>query len=207
MALVKAKIINLDKSDDDLTVLFNPKEFSIQKTVQWEPHKAPGLDLPEHEFTSGNPRILTVELFFDTYEEKKSVHEYTDKLQNYALVDPDKHQPPVVMFQWGKVKFKGVVETLNMRFTMFLSDGTACRAVATVSIKEWETAKDQTTTKEKNSPDHSKRRTVKMGETLALIAHEEYDDAAEWRRIADANGIVDPKDVKPGTVLTLPPIL
>ncbi len=207
MALVKAKIINLDKSGDDLTVLFNPKEFSIQKTVQWEPHKAPGLDLPEHEFTSGNPRILTVELFFDTYEEKKSVHEYTDKLQNYALVDPDKHQPPVVMFQWGKVKFKGVVETLNMRFTMFLSDGTACRAVATVSMKEWETAKDQTTTKEKNSPDHSKRRTVKMGETLALIAHEEYDDAAEWRRIADANGIVDPKDVKPGTVLTLPPIL
>ena len=46
-----------------------------------------------------------------------------------------------------------------------------------------------------------------MGETLALIAHEEYDDAAEWRRIADANGILDPKDVKPGTVLTLPPIL
>jgi LysM repeat protein len=207
MALVKAKIINLDKSDDDLTVLFNPKEFSIQKTVQWEPHKSPGLDLPEHEFTSGNPRILSVELFFDTYEEKKSVHEFTDKLQNYALVDPDKHQPPVVMFQWGKVKFKGVVETLNMRFTMFLSDGTACRAVATVSIKEWETAKDQTTTKKRNSPDHSKRRTVKTGETLALIAHEEYDDAAEWRRIADANGIVDPKDVKPGTVLTLPPIL
>jgi nucleoid-associated protein YgaU len=94
-----------------------------------------------------------------------------------------------------------------MRFTMFLSDGTACRAVATVSIKEWETAKDQTTTKKRNSPDHSKRRTVKTGETLALIAHEEYDDAAEWRRIADANGIVDPKDVKPGTILTLPPIL
>jgi LysM repeat protein len=207
MALVKAKIINLDKKDDDLTVLFNPKEFSIQKTVQWEPHKAPGLNVPEHEFTSGNPRILSVELFFDTYEEKKSVHEYTDKLQNYALIDPDKHQPPVVMFQWGKVSFTGVMETLNLRFTMFLSDGTACRAVASVSMKEWKTAKDQATTEEKHSPDHTKRRTVKTGETLALIAHEEYDDAAEWRRIADANGIVDPKDVKPGTVLTLPPIL
>ena len=207
MALVKAKILNLDKKDDDLTVLFNPKEFSIQKTVQWEPHKAPGLNLPEQEFTSGNPRILSVELFFDTYEEKKSVHEYTDRLQNYALVDPDKHQPPLVMFQWGKISFTGVVETLNLRFTMFLTDGTACRAVASVSIKEFKTAKDQTTTAPTNSPDHTKRRTLKTGETLALIAHEEYDDAAEWRRIADANGIVDPKDVKPGTVLTLPPIL
>jgi hypothetical protein len=207
MPLVKAKIINLDKSGDDLTVLFNPKEFSIQKTVQWEPHKAPGLDLPEQEFTSGNPRVLSVELFFDTYEEKTSVHEHTDKLQNYALVDADKHRPPVVMFQWGQVKFKGVVETLNLRFTMFLNDGTACRAVATVNIKESETAKEQLEKKPRNSPDHTKRRTVKMGETLALIAHEEYDDAAEWRRIADANGILDPKDVKPGTVLTLPPIL
>src|SRR5216684_3907876 len=108
MALVKAKIINLDKSGDDLTVLFNPKEFSIQKTVQWEPHKAPGLDLPEHEFTSGNPRILTVELFFDTYEEKKSVHENTDKLQDDALVDPDKLPRPVLEFPWGIVKFKSV---------------------------------------------------------------------------------------------------
>jgi hypothetical protein len=207
MPLVKAKIINLDKSGDDLTVLFNPKEFSIQKTVQWEPHKAPGLDLPEQEFTSGNPRVLSVELFFDTYEEKKSVHEHTDKLQNYALVDPDKHQPPLVMFQWGQIKFKGVMETLNLRFTMFFDDGTACRAVATVSIKEWMTAEEQLKVKPRNSPDHTKRRTVKMGETLALIAHEEYDDASEWRRIADANGILDPKDVKPGTVLTLPPIL
>ena len=42
---------------------------------------------------------------------------------------------------------------------------------------------------------------------LALIAHEEYDDAGEWRRIADANGIMDPREVKPGTVLMLPPIL
>src|SRR5437588_12161840 len=110
MPLVKAKIINLDKSGDDLTVLFNPKEFSIQKTVQWEPHKAPGLDLPEQEFTSGNPRVLSVELVFDTYEEKKSVHEHTDKLQNYALVDPAQHLPQVVALQRGRVKMTAVPE-------------------------------------------------------------------------------------------------
>ena len=69
------------------------------------------------------------------------------------------------------------------------------------------TAADQNTMNERQSPDHTKRRTLKTGETLALIAHEEYDDPAEWRRIADANGIMDPRDVKPGTVLTLPPIL
>jgi len=69
------------------------------------------------------------------------------------------------------------------------------------------TAKEQLERNPRNSPDHTKRRTLKSGETLALIASEEYDDPGEWRRIADANGIDDPRDVKPGTVLTLPPIL
>ena len=204
--LEKAKVIDVDKSET-YDVLFNPKEYSISKSVQWEPHKAPGLDLPEQEFTSGNPAVLSVELFFDTYEAKTSVKEHTDKIYGLALVNPDKHRPAMVMFQWGDTKFKGVIESLNVRFTMFLTDGKPCRATMSLSLKEALTAKEQLEKNPRNSPDHTKRRTVKQGETLALIAHEEYDDAAEWRRIADANGIDDPKSVRPGTVLTLPPIL
>ena len=205
--LEKAKLMNVDKGTSQ-DVLFNPKEYSVQKSVQWEPHKAPGLDTPEHEFTSGNPSVLNVELFFDTYEEKKDVRtEHTEKILGLAAVNEDKHRPPKVMFTWGGFTFKGVVESLSLRYTMFLPDGKPCRATANLSIKEAQTAKEQLEAKPRNSPDHTKRRTLKQGETLALIAHEEYDDPGEWRRIADANGIMDPKDVKPGTVLTLPPIL
>ena len=205
--LAKAKLMNVFKGTSQ-DVLFNPKEYSVQKSVQWEPHKAPGLDTPEQEFTSGNPAVLSVELFFDTYEAKKDVRtDHTEKIMTLALVDADKHRPPLVMFSWGGFTFKGVVESLSLRYTMFLPDGKPCRATANLSIKEAQTAKEQLEANPRNSPDHTKRRTVKAGETLALIAHEEYDDPGEWRRIADANGIMDPKDVKPGTVLTLPPIL
>lgn len=204
--LTKAKLVNLD-TNDTMDVLFNPKEYSIQKSVQWEPHKSPGLDTPEQEFTSGNPSILSVELFFDTYEDKADVTKVTTKVYSLALVDANKHRPPLVRFDWGPTKFKGVVESLTLRYTMFLPDGTPCRATANLSIKEAQTAKEQLEKNPRNSPDHTKRRTVKNGETLALIAHEEYDDPAEWRRIADANGIADPKDLPPGMVLTLPPIL
>jgi len=205
--LEKAKLMNVDKNTTQ-DVLFNPKEYSVQKSVQWEPHKAPGLDTPEQEFTSGNPAVLSVELFFDTYEGKTDVRtEHTDKIMTLALVDADKHRPPLVMFSWGGFTFKGVVESLTLRYTMFLPDGKPCRATANLSIKEAKSAAEQLQENPRNSPDHTKRRTLKHGETLALIAHEEYDDPAEWRRIADANGIMDPKDVKPGTVLTLPPIL
>jgi hypothetical protein len=207
MGLDKAQLLNLDKNVT-LDVLFNPKEYSIQKSVQWEPHKAPGLDSPEQQFTSGNPAVLSVELFFDTYESKEDLKKkHTDPLLSLAYVDATLHRPPLVAFKWGSVQFKGVVESLSLRFTMFLPSGLPCRAVANLQIKEAKSAKEQVEEKPRESPDHTKRRTLKHGETLALLAHEEYDDPAEWRRIADANGISDPKDVKPGTVLTLPPIL
>jgi hypothetical protein len=208
MALVKAQLMTVDGNKKTVDALFNPKEYSIQKSVQWEPHKAPGLDLPEQQFTSGNPAVLTVELFFDTYETKDDVKaKFTDDLLSMAAIDETIHRPPMVLFSWGSQKFKGVIESLSLRYTMFLPTGNPCRAVANLQIKEAKTAKEQTEQTQKESPDHSKRRTLKNGETLALLAHEEYDDPAEWRRIADANGIDDPKDVKPGTLLLLPPIL
>src|SRR5256885_8317197 len=114
--LEKAKLQNFD-TNDSFDVLFNPKEYSIEKSVQWEPHKAPGLDTPEQEFTSGNPAVLSVELFFDTYEDNKDVRtEHTEKIMTLALVDADKHRPPLVMFSWGGFTFKGVIESLNLRY-------------------------------------------------------------------------------------------
>lgn len=49
-----------------------------------------------------------------------------------------------------------------------------------------------------------RRHTVKAGETLSAIAVRYYGNANMWMRIADANGIRDPKKLAVGTVLTLP---
>src|SRR5205807_847427 len=159
--LEKAKLMNVDKGTSQ-DVLFNPKEYSIQKSVQWEPHKAPGLDTPEQEFTSGNPAVLSVELFFDTNEEKKDVRkEHTEKVMTLALVEKKVHRPPLVQFSWGGFIFKGVVESLTIRYTMFLPDGRPCRATANLQIKEAKTAKEQLEKNERESPDHTKLRTFK----------------------------------------------
>src|SRR5258708_8517097 len=204
--LEKAKLMNVDKNTTQ-DVLFNPKEYSVQKSVQWEPHKSPGLDLPEQEFTSGNPSVLSVELFFDTYEDKKDVRkEHTEKIMTLALVDADKHGPPLVMFSWGGFQFKGVIESLTLRYTMFLPDGKPCRATANLSIKESETAAEQLQRKPRNSPDHSKRRTGKMGETLALIAHAEHDAPPQRRPIPHPTHTPTPHPAPPPSPLPLPTI-
>jgi hypothetical protein len=40
------------------------------------------------------------------------------------------------MFSWGEIQFQGVVESLTVKFTMFLSNGTPVRAECTLKMKE-----------------------------------------------------------------------
>lgn len=42
------------------------------------------------------------------------------------------------------------------------------------------------------------------GESLSGLAHRYYDDWKLWRIIADRNNIDDPRQIAPGTQLTIP---
>lgn len=64
------------------------------------------------------------------------------------------------------------------------------------------TTKTTTSTKKKATP---KRHTVKSGDTLSRIASRYYGNANLWRRIATANKIRDPRKLKVGQRLTIPP--
>lgn len=205
MALEKAVIINLD-TNKEIKVLFNPKEYILEKRTPWKEQEIQGLDSPAVEFTIGERKRLSMELFFDTSEEKTDVREYTDKIEELMLVNSDEHRPPLLMFSWGKLKFKCVLEDLVQRFTMFMNDGTPIRAILKVMFKEYSTAASQIKEKPRHSSDHMKRLVLREGDTLSSMSAREYKDPGLWREIADANGIEDPQNVEPGTILHLPPL-
>ena len=52
-----------------MTVYFNPKELTVDKSVPWEKKKATEGDRPELEFTAAEPKTFSCELMFDTYED------------------------------------------------------------------------------------------------------------------------------------------
>lgn len=210
MGLVKLRVTTLDgkNKNKSVTALFNPKEYTVSKTVPWSPHAAAGLDAPEMQFTTGQGETLKLELFFDTYESGGSAKTHTDALHKMALIDTSLHRPPMVMVTWGSLNFKGVVESLSHRYTMFLEDGTPVRATCTLGLRQADSASEQATANRGNeSPDHAKLHAVRRGETLQSIAAVEYDDPGQWRMIADANGIDDPFRLEPGIRLMIPPIL
>lgn len=77
-----------------------------------------------------------------------------------------------------------------------------------VSFREYKTLEDQLRELNLLSPDHTKHRVVRQGDTLSRIAAEEYDDPAQWRAIAlhqpNRRKIGNPRRLVPGTALEIP---
>lgn len=205
MALEKAIISNLD-TGDDIQVLFNPKEYVIEKKTPWSEVAVFGMDSPPVQFTMGERKRLSMELFFDTSEEKTDVREHTGKIETLMMVNAQEHRPPLLRFSWGNLSFDCVLEDLVQRFTLFKNDGTPLRAILKVLFKEYSTAATQLSNTRRESADHTKRLVVREGESLSSLSAREYNDPGKWRVIADANRIDDPESVKSGTIVELPPL-
>lgn len=205
----KAHIIVLNlqgKKKDVIPVCFNPADYSLDKSNQYQDTSIPGLQSPVIQFVSGGAQTLTLELFFDTYEKQKDVREYTKKIDALVNIDPDIHAPPVCKFVWGGLEFKAVVEKVTKKFTMFLSDGIPVRATINLTFKEYKTVEEQLQEIKKQSSDRTKLWTVREGDSLWSIAAVEYGNQGEWRHIAKTNEIVNPRILPPGTLLEIPPL-
>ena len=205
MALEKAVISNLD-TNDEIEVLFNPKEYVIEKKTPWAEQNVFGMDSPPVQFTIGERKRLSMELFFDTSEEKSDVRSYTGKMEEVMVVNAQEHRPPLLRFSWGTLSFDCVLEDMVQRYTLFANDGTPLRAIVKVVFKEYATAATQLSNTRRESADHTKRLVVREGETLASVSAREYNDPGKWRVIADANNIDDPENIASGTIVELPPL-
>jgi len=187
-------------------VLFNPTQYSLAKANQIAEAAIPGLEAPILQYVHGNTRTLTMDLFFDTFEEKQDVRGSTDKVYDLLKIDPSTHAPPICNLSWGTFKFRGVIDHISGQFTMFLADGTPVRATLSVVFKEFIDVQVLVQEQPTESADHRKMHVVRSGDRLDNIAAKEYGDAGNWRPIAEANNLDDPRRLQPGHVLIIPPL-
>lgn len=216
--LTKATITPLIKGAEPITVLFNPTEYTFERSNTFKATNIPGLITPLLEFVHGESDRLNMDLFLDDYTDptgpitkqpqkvERSVNDRLNDLFKLLEIDPNLHAPPPVRFNWGTLEFKAVIEKLSRKVTMFHRDGKPARATLSVSFKEFRTVAEQTKNPRRQSADKTKRRVVIGREQLWSIAAREYDDPNEWVRIARENDLDDPREIKPADWLSLPPI-
>ena len=217
--LKKATITVLDGADKGkvIGVLFNPTEYSFERTNSYKATAVPGLSSPLLQFVNGECDQLSMELFLDDYTDPKGptsllqpetnpLGKRLSDISKLLQIDRDLHAPPPVRFNWGPMEFAAVIEKLGRKVTMFHPDGSPARATLSVTFKEYRTLRQQLEDPRRESADKTKRRVVVAREALWWIAAREYDDANEWTRIAEANDLDDPREIAPGDWLTLPAI-
>jgi hypothetical protein len=196
-----------------IEVQFNPTEYTLNKGAQIAEIGVYGLDSPILQFIRGQNEKLNFDLFFDTTrkgmgETVTDVRDQTKLIYQLVKMQPKLHRPPKIQITWGKgLSFKAIVESVQQKFTLFNPHGIPLRATVSVSFREYKTLEDQIKDLKLESSDHTKRRVVQRGDTLSKIAFDEYQDANEWRRIADQNPreTANPRRLTPGTVLEIPP--
>jgi nucleoid-associated protein YgaU len=197
--------------DKALEFDFNPKEYSITRSADWSVPAAKS-GVAQAQYNGPKPSSITVELFMDaTEEDKGDISTTVDKLLkacNPTQETTSKNKPsaPFVLFQWGKkISFKGYIEQVAVKYTLFRPDGTPVRGSATLTLKEFGEPVKGTNPTSGGEPGTTRHR-VLAGDTLPSIAYAEFGRADAWRTIADANPqIHDPMRLRPGTVLIIPP--
>jgi len=209
-------VLNGKHEGERIDCKFNPTEYTVGKSVNYGDLKATGSGASIMQFVDGNAETLSMELFFDTTDELDGSgdpkaadvrEQYTDMIDTLLAVDGELHAPPVCRFVWGDgIDFTAVVEHAEKRFTKFLPSGVPIRARVQLQFTEYKTADYHKSEVSPETTDKTKRWTVAEGDTLWLIADEEYGDPNHWRTIAEANDIKNPRHLSAGDTLELPPL-
>ena len=199
-----------------LTCQYNPTDLTISKSTSYRLNRVPHKDTPKENFSGGNPFSTSLALLFDTTEAGSSVHtKYIEPLLNFMAIDSKTKKLPVCNITWGQLNFqwgkdnltpfsKCVIKSANVTFTLFMPDGTPVRAKVDVTVEE---AEDEVAFQNPTTRTEARKVwQVRGNETIDWIAYQEYGDSAHWRHIAQMNNLDDPRRLRAGQLLNLPPL-
>ncbi|MFN8529056.1 MAG: hypothetical protein U0670_10625 [Anaerolineae bacterium] len=209
--LAPGKLINLS-TNQEVRFMFNPFEYTLSKSNQWEHKPVIGQNLPAVVFQQGGAQQLSLTLYFDGVATGTDVRTYTAPLWKMMMLDSTqensktgKSAPPAVAFSWGRLYFKSIINSLSEHFTVFGADGTPLRCSVNITLEQFLDATEpaaQTTSSTGTSPAPSQ--TVVQGDRMDHVAANGTGDANNYRSVAEANNVDNPMKLTPGQQMKMP---
>ncbi len=113
-----------------IAVHFNP--VSLQYTVTNTMKEGKGKK--QKQYVSQSTGKLTMDLVFDTTHSGEDVRSHTEKIAKFMEPEKSSKVPPVVEFQWGTYRFKGMVESFKETIDFFAASGVPLRAAVNLTM-------------------------------------------------------------------------
>lgn len=118
------------RKDKAVTVHFNPVslEYTVANTVEKK-----GSGDKAKQFVSQTSGKLSFQILFDTTDDGSDVRAHTEKIA--ALMQPDEQRTPaIVLFEWGRYKFQGMLENYKETLDFFAPSGVPLRASLALTL-------------------------------------------------------------------------
>lgn len=193
--LEKAYFTNVD-TGDVVPVMFNPEQVVVKKKVGWSWQAASKGKKGGLQFAAGKPRTVSLKLQMDTSglqnddnePNAKDVRLAIDPLYEMTNITDGEKDPPHVTFEWGgtdRLSFECVIDSMNVTFTKFNTDGTPIRADVALELMETKLFANASggTTSASGSLTTSNSNTTASG-AAGRTSQEQQD---KWREVVDDN--------------------
>jgi hypothetical protein len=181
------------------------------------------------QFVGAGTTKLSVTLNFDVTNElpqelpeTNDVRELTQRVAYFITPagdppnKPKKFIPPCVRFMWGSFQFDGIMESMEETLELFSFEGRPLRASVAIALTQqkitafkFNPANDPpaVTRQGKNPPGTSPLTEAPAGGSLQSMTANQpgQGPGGDWQSIAQANGIENPRLLKPGQLIDLNP--
>jgi hypothetical protein len=208
----------------EFTVQFNPASLKVTYTNQVQ--TADQANPSAQQYVGKGSSKLAIELIFDVSlpgaveatadGETTDVRHSVEKLAKFFQPKPDdsapadqpRYVPPGVRFKWGSFLFDGIIESLDETLDLWSEDGRPLRATVALSLSQ------QGIILQRGAAGGSGGTGALGGKpagTTPMAAARAGDSIqslsaraglqADWKFVAQANGIENPRDIAPGTLI------
>lgn len=198
------------------TALLNPSEFQHQREIAYSGLRTLGQLGSEMKFDAVGPDRIKFALLFDgtgavptdtAADAVKEVVTWVAELNRVVYVyDGTRHQPGHVRVLWGTLILFGRMQSMSINYTLFKPSGEPLRAKVDLSFVGFLSQKQSSLMANRSSPDLSHEVLVRQGDTLPLLCHRIYGDAAYYPEVARFNDLADFRRLQAGRVLHFPPL-
>ncbi len=140
--LASAELIVLRSANagERIAIKFILRSYKLfEENIYAEP-QVPGLSGTPLQSLRGQPKLLSITMYFDTRNSDRDVRLLTGDVTGLMNVDPDLRAPPVLRFEWKGLSFPCVLESATEEIISLFPDGRPARAKLHATFKEMRTA-------------------------------------------------------------------
>jgi hypothetical protein len=195
---------------DRFEAYVNPAEITLGYEMEYDSAQGAGTTGSRMEFKKVKPGDLQLSFFVDgtgAAGHRVEVQREIERFQKVTGYNGNIHRPNYLKVMWGTLQIKRcVLKSAQITYKLFRPDGVPLRAVVAATFSDNADDATRVAIAQDQSPDLMHTRVLKAGDSLPLLCHAIYGDAARCVQVAEANGLDRFRDLPPGTKVLFPPL-